>query len=165
MNFSLTPNLEQFVRDRARSGDYNNASEVVREALRLLRRVEEERELRLGRLRAADDRDTDTTSAGESAATKEAVLNVLRWQEPDLRERGIRGLSLFGSVLRDTAGPDSDIDMLVEVDPTSGFDLIDLAGVKRHLTELFGRDVDVLTRDGIDSRIRKQVVAEAERVF
>ena len=41
MNFSLTPNLEQFVRDRARSGDYNNASEVVREAIRLLKRFEE----------------------------------------------------------------------------------------------------------------------------
>jgi antitoxin ParD1/3/4 len=53
MNFSLTPGLEQFVRDRAVSGDYNNASEVVREAIRLLKRVEEQRALRLERLRAA----------------------------------------------------------------------------------------------------------------
>ena len=53
MNFSLTPNLEQFVRDRARSGDYNNASEVVREAIRLLKRLEEQRALKLERLRAA----------------------------------------------------------------------------------------------------------------
>jgi len=41
------------VRDRAASGAYNNASEVVREALRPLRRVEEERELQMERLRAA----------------------------------------------------------------------------------------------------------------
>ncbi len=53
MNFSLTPALEQFVRDRAQSGDYNNASEVVREALRLLRRAEEQRALKMERLRAA----------------------------------------------------------------------------------------------------------------
>ena len=53
MNFSLTPALEQFVRDRAASGDYNNASEVVREALRLLRRAEEQRALKMERLRAA----------------------------------------------------------------------------------------------------------------
>ncbi len=53
MNFSLTPGLEQFVRDRAGSGDYNNASEVVREALRLLKRTEEQRELGMERLRAA----------------------------------------------------------------------------------------------------------------
>ena len=53
MNFSPTPALEQFVRDRAQSGDYNNASEVVREALRLLRRAEEQRALKMERLRAA----------------------------------------------------------------------------------------------------------------
>ena len=51
MNFSLTPALEQFVRDRANSGDYNNASEVVREALRLLKRQEENRALKMERLR------------------------------------------------------------------------------------------------------------------
>ncbi len=53
MNFSLTPSLEQFVRDRANSGDYNNASEVVREAIRLLKRAEETRALKMERLRAA----------------------------------------------------------------------------------------------------------------
>ncbi len=53
MNFSLTPSLEQFVRDRANSGDYNNASEVVRDAIRLLKRVEERRALKMERLRAA----------------------------------------------------------------------------------------------------------------
>ncbi len=53
MNFSLTPSLEQFVRDRANSGDYNNASEVVREAIRLLKRAEERRALKMEHLRAA----------------------------------------------------------------------------------------------------------------
>lgn len=53
MNFSLTPNLEQFIRERASSGDYNNASEVVREALRLLKRTEEENTLKMARLREA----------------------------------------------------------------------------------------------------------------
>ena len=53
MNFSLTPSLEQFVRDLANSGDYNNASEVVREAIRLLKRAEERRSLKMERLRAA----------------------------------------------------------------------------------------------------------------
>ncbi len=53
MNFSLTPSLEQFVRDCAASGDYNNASEVVREAIRLLKRLEEQRALKMEHLRAA----------------------------------------------------------------------------------------------------------------
>lgn len=65
MNFSLTPVLEQFVRDRAASGTYNNASEVVREAPRLLRRVEEERELKMERLRAAIHEGEEALARGE----------------------------------------------------------------------------------------------------
>lgn len=53
MNFGLTPSLEQFVRDRAASGDYNNASEVVRDAIKLLKRAEERRALNMERLRGA----------------------------------------------------------------------------------------------------------------
>ncbi len=65
MNFSLTPSLEQFVRDRAESGDYNNASEVVREAIRLLRRVEERRALKMERLRAAIREGDEALARGE----------------------------------------------------------------------------------------------------
>ncbi|MCH8001390.1 MAG: type II toxin-antitoxin system ParD family antitoxin [Proteobacteria bacterium] len=65
MNFSLTPSLEQFVRDRAESGDYNNASEVVRDAIRLLRRVEEQRALKMERLRAAIREGDEALARGE----------------------------------------------------------------------------------------------------
>ncbi len=65
MNFSLTPSLEQFVRDRAESGDYNNASEVVRDAIRLLRRVEEQRALKMERLRAAIRDGDEALARGE----------------------------------------------------------------------------------------------------
>jgi len=53
MNFSLTADLEQFVRDCAATGDYNNASEVVCEPLCLLKkRTEGQRALKLERLRS-----------------------------------------------------------------------------------------------------------------
>ncbi len=65
MNFSLTPSLEQFVRDRADSGDYNNASEVVREAIRLLKRAEERRALKMERLRAAIREGDEALARGE----------------------------------------------------------------------------------------------------
>ena len=65
MNFSLTPSLEQFVRDRADSGDYNNASEVVREAIRLLKRTEERRALKMARLRAAIRDGDEALARGE----------------------------------------------------------------------------------------------------
>lgn len=53
MNVSLTPALEQFVRDLSESGAYNNASEVVRDALRLLMREERRYAAQLADLRAA----------------------------------------------------------------------------------------------------------------
>ena len=65
MNFSLTPSLEQFVRDRAESGDYNNASEVVRDAIRLLKRTEEQRALKMERLRAAIREGDEALARGE----------------------------------------------------------------------------------------------------
>ena len=65
MNVSLTPNLEQFVRDLAGSGDYNNASEVVREAIRLLKRVEERRALKMERLRRAIGEGDEALALGE----------------------------------------------------------------------------------------------------
>lgn len=68
MNFSLTPSLEQFVRDCAASGDYNNASEVVREALRLFKRVEEERAAKMVRLRAAIAEGDDAVARGDGVS-------------------------------------------------------------------------------------------------
>ncbi len=65
MNFSLTPSLEQFIRDRAGSGDYNNASEVVREAIRLLKRLEEQRALKMERLRRAVREGDEALARGE----------------------------------------------------------------------------------------------------
>ena len=71
MNFSLTPALEQFVRDRANSGDYNNASEVVREALRLLKRQDEHQALKLQQLRQAIREGDDALARGDYTDLKD----------------------------------------------------------------------------------------------
>jgi len=67
MNLSLTPQLESFVRDCAESGEYNNASEVVREALRLFKRTQEEHKAKLTDLRAAIKEGDDAIARGESS--------------------------------------------------------------------------------------------------
>jgi antitoxin ParD1/3/4 len=66
MNLSLTPQLEVFIRECAKSGDYNNASEVVREAIRLFKRREEERLARLTQLQQAIAEGDEAVSRGES---------------------------------------------------------------------------------------------------
>ncbi len=66
MNLSLTPQLELFVRESMASGDYNNASEVVRDALRLLKNTAEERALKLQNLRGAIAEGDAAVKRGES---------------------------------------------------------------------------------------------------
>ena len=66
MNFNLTPQLEIFVRELATSGDYNNASEVVREALRVFKRSEEVHALKLKQLRAAISEGERAIEQGDS---------------------------------------------------------------------------------------------------
>ncbi|MDX8396634.1 MAG: type II toxin-antitoxin system ParD family antitoxin [Mariprofundaceae bacterium] len=72
MNFSLTPNLEQFIRDKASAGDYNNASEVVREAIRLLKQKDEDRAIKLEHLRAEAQAGIDDIEQGNYTAINSA---------------------------------------------------------------------------------------------
>jgi len=65
MNVSLTPKLEVFIRDCTASGDYNNASEVVREAVRLLKRTEEQRALKIERLRTSIRAGDEAIASGD----------------------------------------------------------------------------------------------------
>ncbi|MDX2221650.1 MAG: type II toxin-antitoxin system ParD family antitoxin [Rhodospirillaceae bacterium] len=65
MNIHLTPKLEKFVRSKVGSGLYNNASEVMRAAVRLLMQHEEERAQKLKRLRALIKEGDDAVAAGD----------------------------------------------------------------------------------------------------
>jgi predicted nucleotidyltransferase len=74
----------------------------------------------------------------------------------------IRKLALFGSVLRDDFGPESDIDVLVEFEPghTPGF--FDLVKMEDELSNLFSRPVDLRTPRDLSRYFRDEVVAKAE---
>jgi hypothetical protein len=144
MNVSLTSTLEEYVRRKVATGLYNNASEVVREALRLM--VERE-------------------TGGQPAPKKSEVVATLKALEPELRQRGIASVAVFGSVVRGQAQPDSDVDVLVDVDPAAAFDLLDLIGVKNLLADRLGHTVDVVEREALKPRVRDSILTEAETVF
>lgn len=78
------------------------------------------------------------------------------------RRNQIRRLALFGSVLRDDFGPDSDIDVLVKFEPSARVGLLGLAGMEIELSEVLGRKVDLNTPGFLSKYFRKQVLAEAE---
>lgn len=76
----------------------------------------------------------------------------------------IRKLSLFGSVLRDDFGPDSDVDVLVEFEEgeTPGLAYFSMA---RELEALLGRPVDFLTEGGISRYFVGEVLSQAQPVY
>ena len=73
--------------------------------------------------------------------------------------RGAYNLRIFGSVARGDAGPDSDLDLLVDMQPGKG--LLDVGGLLMDLQDLLGCRVDVVTEKGLRGRIRERVLREA----
>jgi len=78
------------------------------------------------------------------------------------RRHHIRRLSLFGSHLKGTARPDSDIDLLVEFEPDARIGLFEMAGMEIELSEMLGRKVDLRTPGDLSRYFRDEVVRMAE---
>jgi len=72
---------------------------------------------------------------------------------------GAHNVRIFGSVARGEAGSESDLDVLVELEP--GRSLMDHAGLILDLQELLGCKVDVVTEKGLRPRLRERILAEA----
>ena len=82
------------------------------------------------------------------------------------RRHQIHRLSLFGSVLKGTARPDSDVDLLVEFEPGASPGLLGLAAIEVALSELLGgRRVDLRTARELSRHFREEVERTAEVQF
>ncbi len=91
-------------------------------------------------------------SAEELKARRERILDIAS-------RHGARNVRLFGSVLRGEAGPDSDIDFLVEMDGDRS--LLDHVGLIQDLEDYLGSKVDVVSDRALHWFIRDRVLAEA----
>jgi predicted nucleotidyltransferase len=78
------------------------------------------------------------------------------------RRNQIRTFSLFGPVLRDGFGPDSDVDVLIEFEPEARVGFMALGRMQRELAELLGRRADLVPREGLKPRIRDSVLGSAQ---
>jgi len=81
------------------------------------------------------------------------------------RRHQVRELAVFGSVVRGAARPDSDIDVLVEFEPTARVGFLKLAGLTEALAHVFGRPVDLVPKASLKPLIRDAVLQEAEVIF
>jgi uncharacterized protein len=77
------------------------------------------------------------------------------------RRHLIAQLSLYGSVLRDDFGPESDVDVLVEFQPEAEPSLLDLGRMQHELCDMLGRQVDLKTVEFLSPYIRERVMQEA----
>ena len=81
------------------------------------------------------------------------------------RNYRIRRLALFGSVLKGTDRPDSDVDLLVEFEPDAVPGLLGLAEIEGRLSDLLGRPVDLRTPNELSPHFRQAVERMAEVQF
>jgi predicted nucleotidyltransferase len=89
------------------------------------------------------------------------VIDFFSAHRDDLRRLGISSLLVFGSVARDEARPDSDVDLIAEFDRPIGY--LGLARVEHELETLLGRSVDLATPGMIRQEFRDRIYAEAVR--
>ncbi|MGL5196009.1 MAG: nucleotidyltransferase family protein [Chroococcales cyanobacterium] len=87
------------------------------------------------------------------------VLEILAQHRQTLQDFGVSSLAIFGSIARDEARPESDVDILVEFDGRVTFDRY--MDVKFYLEDSLGRKVDLVSRRSLKPLIRSTVEQEA----
>jgi predicted nucleotidyltransferase len=80
------------------------------------------------------------------------------------RQWKITEFALFGSVLRDDFGPDSDIDVLVTFRNDAPWSMWDLLDMREQLQKMFGRAVDLVEKDALRNPFRKQEILQRHKV-
>ncbi len=83
---------------------------------------------------------------------RDEIIFRIRKHADAICAEGASALYLFGSLARDEAGPESDVDVFVDVDPARRFSLLNMSGIRLIIMDEIGRDVDITTRDALHPR-------------
>jgi predicted nucleotidyltransferase len=96
---------------------------------------------------------------------RQDIIARLRENEAELRTRGVIHAALFGSRARDDARPDSDTDIMIDIDPMAHVTLFDYVGLKEYIASLFDGPVDVVNRAGLKPYVRPAATTDAIYAF
>lgn len=96
---------------------------------------------------------------------RQEILERLRDNQRALRARGVTHAALFGSRARGDSRPDSDTDIMIEVDPEARISIYDYVGLKDYIASLFDGPVDVVSRDGLKPYVRPAATGDAVYAF
>jgi putative addiction module CopG family antidote len=164
LNVSLTPKLETFVRQKVATGLYNNASEVIREALR--RWVEGEgwddtpRETSEATTVAPSDPSTGVRAAPAAAEFSTKLTAI----EGRLRALGVMSLAWIEANMM-IGRNQQEVEILLEIEPSRRFSVVDLASAKSLCEGAIGRSVRLYTGDGLAATTRQALESRAIKVF
>lgn len=96
---------------------------------------------------------------------RDRLLMLLRADRTALERSGIRRAALFGSSARGDANADSDVDVLVVLDPEAHVGLVRFVTLQEHLRRLFGREVDLVSRGSLLPDRDRAILNEAVWAF
>jgi uncharacterized protein len=99
------------------------------------------------------------------AMNRQEILDRLRENERALRERGVTHAALFGSRARGDDRPESDTDIMIDIDPEADMSVYDYAGLKRYIANLFEGSVDVIDREALKPHVRPPAEGDAVYAF
>ena len=94
-----------------------------------------------------------------------AVIAKLREHEPELKAAGIVRLSIFGSVARGDASPESDVDLMAEFDPAKQLSLLDMVRMENRIADILGVRVELTSERALKDRVRERVSRKAVLAF
>jgi uncharacterized protein len=97
--------------------------------------------------------------------TRDEVIAKIRSSAPALRAEGVTRLAIFGSRARTDAREDSDLDILIDVDPDAKFSLLDLIGVEHIVRDATGLETQASMRRSLDPRMAERIADDIIEVF
>ncbi len=96
---------------------------------------------------------------------REHIIARPRDNKAALRARGVAHAALFGSRARRDARPDSDTDIMIEIDPDAPVTIYDYVAIKDHIANLLDGPVDVVDREGLRPYVRPAATTDAIYAF